>query len=277
MFTTLRTGALALALSSAALTAQAASFTTLEVTVENLASTGGFSFTPLYFAFQDGNFDAFSAGQAASAGLELLAEEGNPSGLAAERLAVSPGSQGGTIAAPGNGVPPVDPGESSSVTVDVDGAQNRYFTFLSMILPSNDAFFGSADPLGILLFDAAGGFLGDRVINVTGAQIYDAGTEVNDPGNGPAFIAGQTITDGADEGGVVKLAQDLSGFAGLSTPLGPVDGNAIDFASDRNSFAVARISIREVAPAPVPLPAGAVLLLGGLGALGGLRARRKAR
>lgn len=275
MKTTLRTGALALAMTTAAFGAQAASMTTLEVTVENLAGAGGFSFTPLYFAFQDGNFDAFSTGQAASAGLELLAEEGNPSGLAAERLAVSPGSQGGTIAAPGNGIPPVDPGESNSVTVDVDGGLNRYFTFLSMILPSNDTFFGSADPLGIVLFDDFGNFLGDRVIDVTGAQIYDAGTEVNDPANGPAFVAGQNITAGAAEGGKVQLAQDLSAFAGVNTPLGVIDGNAIDFTADPGNFAVVRITITEVAP--VPLPAGAVLLLGGLGALGGLRARRKAR
>ncbi|MCA8884199.1 MAG: spondin domain-containing protein [Rhodobacteraceae bacterium] len=272
----IRAGAAALALISAALSGAAAQATTLEVTVENTAQAGGFSFTPLYVAFQNGSFDAFDPGSVASPGLEALAEVGQPATIAAERQVIAPNSQGAVLPGLAVGAPgPVDPGETASVTVDVDGSANPFFTFLAMLLPSNDTFFGVEDPLTHRLFDTAGQFVGTTVIDVTGTNLYDAGTEVNDPADGAAFVAGVDATQGTVEGGLVRKATSLAAFAGAVTPLGPLDGSQIDFLSSPDAFSIARITIREVT-APVPLPAGAVMLMGGLAALGGLGLRRRA-
>lgn len=269
-------GAMALALTTGVAGMTAAQATTLQITVENLAATGGFSITPTYLAFHDGGFDAFSVGTAATAGLEALAELGDVSGLPSERLAASPGSQAIVAAQSGNGPPTIDPGETSTVQIDVDENLNRFFTFLSMLVPTNDTFLGNGDPEAFALFDATGTFLGDRVIDVTGDDLYDAGTEVNDPANGPAFVVGVDGTLGADEGGTVQQAGDLGLFAGLETPVGVLDGSLIGFGGDPSSFAVARITITEVAVASVPVPAAAWGLLSGVALLGGLRRMRRA-
>lgn len=246
----------------------------LSITVENLAEDGSFSFTPLYLGFHDGAFDAFDVGDPASPGVELIAELGDPSGLPPERLGASPGSQGAVIAQPANGVPTIDPGETVTEQIDIaDPALNQYLTFLSMVVPSNDLFFGNDDPLAWQLFGDDGSFLGPVVIDVTAEIFYDAGTEVNDPNDGPAFVAGQIGTEGTPEGGTVQLGTNLAGFGGVTTPAGVLDGTLIDFESDRAGFALARITVTETAP--VPLPAGAVLGLTGLLALGGLGAMRR--
>ena len=276
-YASFRSGIMASATVVASL-ATAAGATTLEITITNTAGIGGFAFTPVYSAFHDGSFDAFDGGGAASAGIELIAETGNAGGLPAERLAVSPDSVATVIAAADSGPPTVDPGETTSAMIEVDGSTNRYFTFLSMLVPSNDTFLGNDDPLAYSLFDAGGGFLGDRVIEVTADLLWDAGTEVNDLLGGPAFVLGQDANAGADENGVIHAAESFAGFAGASTPLGVLNGDLIDFGADRSAFSVATITIREVT-APVPLPASSLLGLGGLLSLGGLgivRKRRKA-
>ncbi|WP_299845613.1 spondin domain-containing protein [uncultured Roseovarius sp.] len=248
--------------------------TTLEITITNTAQIGGFAITPVYSAFHDGNFDAFNAGDNASAGVQRIAETGSPSLLPDERLAVSPDSVATVVTAPGSGPPTVDPGETTRATIDVDGSVNRYFTFLSMLVPSNDTFLGNDDPLAFSLFDGSGGFLGERVINVTAAYLWDAGTEINDLLGGPAFVVGQDADAGADENGVIHAAESFAGFAGAQTPLGTLNGDLIDFTADRNAFSVATITIREV-PAAVPLPASGLLGLFGVASLGGLRLLRK--
>ncbi len=257
----------------------AAHAATLEITITNTARTGGFAITPVYSAFHDGNFDAFTVGEAASAGVELIAETGMTSGLPSEREAVSPESQATVIAAPDSGPPTIDPGETTTTTFSVNGSINRYFTFLSMLVPSNDTFLGNDDPMAFVLFDEMGNFLGDRVINVTAEYLFDAGTEVNDPLGGPAFVAMQDAMAGVAENGVVHGVESFAAFAGVTTPLGELNGDLINFGDDLSQFSVATITIREVAGV-VPLPASGLLGLGGLLSLGGLsalRGRKRAR
>ncbi len=242
--------------------------TTLKITVTNLAAPGGFALTPLYTAFHNSSFDAFNVGSAASPGLELLAELGNPSAIAAERTGIQPGSVGGVIAADANGVPPIEAGETASRTFDVNAMDHTFFTFLSMILPSNDTFIGSDD--AIRLFDDTGNYLGDQTINVTGSYIYDAGTEVNDASatGGAAPFAG--APGGAVEGGLITPGQSLTDFAGLALFGQTLDSNLIDFVNDPANFQVARIEISAV-PLPAALPLFGAALIG----IGFLSRRRK--
>ncbi len=265
------TNALRGAVAVACLSAVPAGAAVLEITITNTAAPGGFSITPVYTAFHDGNFDAFTVGQPASAGLEPLAEDGIVSGLPAERLPQSPASVATVLAQPANGPPPIDPGESSTMRITVDGKVNRYFTFLSMLVPTNDTFLGNDDPFAYELFDAGGAFLGTQTIDVTGSLLFDAGTEVNDPLGTPAFVLDPngSFLPSVDENGTVQPAMTQSAFAGVQTPLGTLDGGLIDFTSDPAAFDVATITVSQV-PLPPSLALGAVAL----GALSLIRARR---
>ena len=247
-----------------------ASALTLKVSITNNSSAGGVTLTPLYTAFHDGTFDAFNVGEAASPGLELLAEDGDSSGIAAERTASHPTSTGGVITAPQGfpGAPVIEPGETSSINITLDPTSQSYFTYLSMILPSNDQFIGNEDPLAHRLFDDMGGYLGDQTIVVTGLNAYDAGTEQN-IGDGAPF---QGAFGGAalDEGGVVGAATGIDVFAGIDLPNGQtLDPNAIQFAGNGN-FQIATIEVTAV-----PVPAALPLMLGGLMVMGGIAARKK--
>ena len=252
--------------------AGAAGATTLSITFENV-NGAGFLVTPVYAGFHDGGFDAFNEGEAASAGVEQVAELPIPpfiptmgNLLAAERQADQDGdgvdSQGTFIA---NGGPIAD-GSSATIEVDIaDPTVNRYASFLAMVVPSNDTFFGNDDPLAYELFDMSGDLM-TNMIEITAGSIYDAGTEVS------VFDGStqQNITGGADEGGVVTSIFDptADGFASLLSLFG-VDGTGL--AADDVVF---RISIEELAP--VPLPASGALLLGALG-LVGWNSRRKSK
>ncbi|MEM6488823.1 MAG: spondin domain-containing protein [Pseudomonadota bacterium] len=252
-----------------------AAATTLEITVTSSSPTGGLAITPLYVAFHDGSVDLFDEGDPASAGIELVAEEGvanGPGSIAAERLAIQGDSQGAILASP-SGPPPIEPGETVRTRVDVNGGTNRFFSFFSMILPSNDAFIGVDDPLSFELFDAGGSFLGPIEIAVTGADIYDAGTEANDFTNGPAFVQGQDINDGGPGEGSIQQGVGL----GLGTiPLGGLtlasgasfDPALANFLDDPAAFSVIQISISQV-----PIPASALLLISGFGAVAMMRRR----
>ncbi|MGC3938831.1 spondin domain-containing protein [Roseobacter sp. EG26] len=262
--------------------------TTIQITVTNNQASGGLAITPLYTAFHDGSFDAFDLGGTASAGLELIAETGmprgvlpdnTPFGIAVEREAQLPNSQGTVIAAGApmtSNPPPIQPGETGSTTLHVDANSAVYFTFLSMLLPSNDHFIGNDNPLAYQLFDDAGNFTGNRTINVTGAQIYDAGTEANGL-TGAAFIQGADITASpAGEGTIqqgIPLSSELFGPDVLLATGDTLNPSLIDFTSNPGAFNLLTIEISELAP--VPLPASAPLLLGALGLIG-WRSRRKA-
>jgi len=193
--------------------AQAAPIT-LRITFENLAPTNGTLLTPLWFGLHDGSFDTFDSGVSAPMALERLAEDGNPAPLsAAFDAGNAPGRLlDGVLTGPGvgPGSPPIfGPGgiASTEITYDFGPAPLAYFSYAAMVIPSNDAFVGNDNPLGIPLFDLGGTFLGADFI-VYGTQVWDAGTEVNDelPVNTAAL--GQTVADtGVAEGGVVALHQ----------------------------------------------------------------------
>jgi len=256
------------------LMAGAAQAATIDITFKN--SNGfGFLVTPVYTGIHSGSFDAFDAGSAASAGIEQVAEipvPGTPTNfIAGERLAVEPNSQGGFIFGPGG---PIMDGESGTLTIDVaDPTTNRYATFLSMFVPSNDTFFGNDDPMAYEIFDATGNLI-EQTIEITGSSIWDAGTEVNRLFG--SALPDQEIADGETEGGVIRRLLDIddglggNGFNALGALFEIEDTGLIT--EDTVLFTI------DIAasPTPVPLPAGGALLLGGLGAMGFV-ARRRAK
>ncbi|MEX2185349.1 MAG: spondin domain-containing protein [Pirellulales bacterium] len=271
----------ALAIGSLAQTANAYD---VRVKIENLAPSNGLFFTPVWVGFHNGGFDVYDSGSAASMGLERIAEDGDPSVLAGE-FAASPagiaGGIGGVITSPGGFAPlPVfDPGETVTTTFSLDPTQNRYFSYASMVIPSNDAFFANGDPLAHMLFDASGNFTGPTTILITGNRILDAGTEDNTEMDA-AFInqtAGNTgVTTvggvvGAHPGFIGSLGNPsgtsiiLGGTTAAGTTIAPVLG---DFT--QQGFVLARITV-------VPEPSSIVLAGLGLAAFAALGARRRLR
>ena len=226
----------------------------VQVEVENLQGSDGFFFTPVWVGFHDGGFDLFENGQAASAGLELIAEEGDFSTLSSE---FSGSGIDGAVFSPGGfgGAPVFDPGEIASATFDI-GTNDRFFSFASMIIPSNDAFVGNGDALAYELFDENGNFNGPLTIEIFGSDIYDSGTEVND-GQGAAFSATGGVS--TDENGVVELHAGLANFLGTDTVAGTTIGSIPGSATP-----IARITITAV-PEPATASICSVLLLGTLG------------
>jgi len=173
------------------------------VTFGNLQQSEGFAFTPAWLGFHDGSFNVFGPGQAASLfdGVEQVAELGDTSALSSRFSSAQPLGLQMTVLDQ-NGAPVFSPGESRTVGFDLDPTQNAYFSFMSMLVPTNDLFIGN--PAAIQLFNG-GVFNGPVTIDIYGSMVWDAGTEVNDLLNGGAFVAGVDATLGAKEGGFVHL------------------------------------------------------------------------
>lgn len=244
--------------------AGAASAAQVTVTVTNEFGDGGPFLTPLFTAFHDGSFDYFDAGSAASAATEALAEEGDPAGLIAEAGAA--GATTGVIFGNDVAPPPINPGESASLTFDLDPMTDRYLSFASMVIPSNDLFIGNDSATAYEVFDAGGAFQ-DLVIQVRTRDVWDAGTEANN-NIGAAFnAAGGVGTPTMDP---VALLPTGAALSQLLTGQETVLGSTIDFQPGNRPLATITVSISEV-----PLPAGAPLLLAGLGALGFAARRRR--
>ncbi len=231
----------------------------LHIKVENLSPGDGTRMTPVWVGFHDGSFDAFDAGSAASGNLQMLAEDGDPSGISGSFTGQVDGVVLGPVTVPGQ--PPIyHPGEVGMLSLDVDTSSDVYFSFLSMVIPSNDAFIGNDNPMAWKIVD--NGMVTPLDIVVMGSMVWDAGTEVNDevPANTP--LLGQAAPDtGLDENGLVR---QHGGYL--------VDGNVLnafpgaDFTA--SGYQVARITV-------VPEPASIALIVMGALSLNAKRLRRK--
>ena len=234
---------------------------TLNITVENLQGAGGYFFTPVWVGLHEGGFDAFDSGSAASAAVEALAEDGMTGPISTD---FASGLRLDAVIAPGT---PFGPSGSSfsgsaSTTVTADETDNRFLNYASMILLSNDTFFGNDNALE--LFDAGGLYLGDQVITITADDLWDAGTEDNTTFGAPFSTLGGTATDTI--GGVISQQPigALDNFVGVGTANGESITDALT-----SGEAIARITITAV-PEPSSI---AMLMLGAIG-LASVRRRR---
>lgn len=187
--------------SSASNGEQPAQLVNATVEVTNLAPDGGTIQTPVWVGIHDGSFDLYDRGEPISPELERLAEDGDVAPLVSAFGASGAGADSVVFGAGG----PIQPGEtaSTSFVVDVAGQSQVCFSYASMVIPSNDAFVANGAPLCL---DASSGRMGPLSFTVSGEEVLDAGSEVNDevPEN-TAALAQAAPDTGVVENGVVEL------------------------------------------------------------------------
>ena len=183
---------------------------TFTLTIENISGDSELPspLAPGAYAVHTGATPLFVAGQADQGlGLEALAEDGDPSGLAASLAGNDMAIHSGVFTTPdgADGPGPLFPGSSYSFTFEA--APGERLSFATMFVQSNDLFF-APDEMGIALFDDEGKPLSEDVTDAV--LLWDAGTEVNEePGAGPNQAPRQAGPNtGEDEMGVVRLVDD---------------------------------------------------------------------
>jgi hypothetical protein len=208
---------------------------TVRVRIENVtpadfypadtSTDGAVWLTPGAYAVHSGENPIYELGEAASIGLEALAEAGPPTGFEGEdglvdeldaSMAVDRSgayTPADTVADPNDptgevpGAPPIAPG--GAFEFEVDASPGHRLSFASMFVPSNDAFVAT-DEEGIALWPEDGEPVEGDVTDA--AALFDAGTEPNaePPGTGPDQAPAQDSPDqGADEDGVVRRLAEV--------------------------------------------------------------------
>ena len=207
-----------------AVTTRKAGLTKFKLRVENISNPEGmvasngvkfpFALSPGMFVLSEKNAAIFTEGKPARAnGLEMQAEDGNPSGLVASLMAMHHSSNlHGVFNTPVGAMSPgpIRPGDSYEFSFMAMPGMKLFIT--QMFGQSNDWFY-APDANGIAIFDAKGnpvsGDVTDKMI------LWDAGTEVDEeigigPNQGPRQKGPNT---GVDEHGVVSRVKDPR-FAG---------------------------------------------------------------
>ena len=176
-------------------------------------------FAPGVWAVHTAADPLFSAGQAdRGSGLEALAEDGDPSALAAALASQAGVSTSGAFNTPVGATEPgpLPPGGAYEFTVvAVPGDR---LSFATMFVQSNDLFY-APDGAGIALFHSDGTPVsGDVTAQV---MLWDAGTEVNqEPGVGPDQAPRQAGPNtGPDEGGAVQIVSDEFSYPDTSATI----------------------------------------------------------
>ena len=193
-----------------------ASAATIQVIIEELAHQDGIWIMRPWIALHDGNFQTFTVGQMASSGLRHIAEDGVSGDVSHPELLSGPPNDcvygagspcqfeifnayaGGSAQLTIGG--PTIPGARLVATftnVNSQDARNRFLSFLIMLVPSNDAFFGTDSAHPVELYDGAGrfnrGHHGPIKIRVHRHDVYDAGTEVNTESHEDTAFFGQMV------------------------------------------------------------------------------------
>jgi hypothetical protein len=196
------------------------------IAAKNISVLSGAIYTPLspfYVATHAATFKLFTAGAAAPAGLESLAEDGNPTAL----VTATSGTAGvGSASAQGAAL--LAPGDTLTFVVTPSVSAPR-LSFASMISQTNDVFLATP-PEGIALLDDAGA---PRAVADVQDELnrlvanWDAGTEANQVPGAGADIGSKEATanqGAADTNNKVRRYSDstndldganLGGFASV--------------------------------------------------------------
>jgi hypothetical protein len=192
----------------------------LQFTIKNVSPADGLWIMRPWIGLHDGEFSTFMVGQPAPSGVQHIAEDGitgdttNPSlltgppnGCTSSNIVVyNPSSpcqydvfrsyhhRGEQVTIGG----PTAPGATLTYTFNVNpnDPKNRYLSYLVMIIPSNDAFFGTDSAHPIRLYDKMGHFSGGSGpihFFVYFTDILDAGTEYNSEIPMDTAFLGQTV------------------------------------------------------------------------------------
>ena len=259
--------------------ASAASAATLKVSIENLAPQSGTLLTPLWVGFHDGGFDIYDRDVSLDSfpGTESLVEDGLTQQISDRFNTVGAGEIQGTIlGTEGANAGPIDVGEIATFFFEIDSAlpNNRFFSYASMVIPSNDAFIANGNPTAHPIFDEAGNFIGADFIEF-GSDVLDGGTEVNDESPITTAFFGQAAPNtSVDQNGVVTIHPGFNPVGSGGILDSPQFANA-DFKAD--GYQVARIRVELVEDDVQAVPEPTTLL--GLLAVGGalwLNHRRRA-
>jgi len=161
------------------------------ITVTNVAPENGTCQSPVFVGIHDGTFDIYDMGAPISATAERLVEDGNSGPLLESFLADDAAAFGGRVS---DG--PICTGESPSIPFEVTATvgQPLFFSFGTMVLPSNDAFLSNDDPMEYQIVNRRGNF-NELSITLFGNDVLDAGSEINS--EVPEFTAfiGQMVPD----------------------------------------------------------------------------------
>ena len=244
--------ALALCVVSSAAHAQ---MRTVTVTITNLAAANSISFAPTHLGFHRGVFDAFNIGAVAAPGIVSVAEGGVGGQWQTDFAAADPTATRGIIGMP------LLPGESRSQSFIVNAGLNRFFTFASMVIPSNDFFIGNDNPTQYRLFDDAGNLLINSITQ-TSSQIWDAGSEAFSIA-GAAFLVNGDNDVRTPQNGVVSFNfAELLGFNGQTTAAGYVFNSGLT--AQQPIYRINFSSSVNVVPEPssVMLMASGLMMLG---------------
>jgi hypothetical protein len=145
-------------------------------------------------------------------GLEDLAENGDPSALAASLMTNTGVTSSGAFNTPVGSMGPGALLPGSSYEFSFEAEEGDFLSFATMLVHTNDLFFSPSDK-GIALFSGGTAVSGDKTSSI---MLYDAGTEVNElPGVGlhqPARLNG-----GEDENGSVRIVDDSFTYPAVSS------------------------------------------------------------
>ena len=147
-------------------------------------------------------------------GLEDLAEDGDPSSLAATLSASEMYSTSGAFNTPTGAAGPGALAPGATYEFVISAMEGDYLSLATMLVQSNDLFVAPSG-MGIALFNNGAAMTGDVTSYLS---IWDAGTEVNEtPGIGLNQAPRQAGAGaGADEMGIVQMVDDMYDYPTLS-------------------------------------------------------------
>ena len=192
---------------------------TFRVRIQNVSPEGDVAtlFAPGVWVLHSEAGPLFSSGEAdRHEGLEALAEDGDPTALAASLLAK--GLTAGIFNTPvcADSPRPLQSREFYEFEVTAS-PETPYLSFATMLVQSNDLFLAPVEN-GIALFDEDGKAIGLQ--NVTHELLlWDAGTEANEePGTGPNQAPRQSVanTGPSDENATVRPVDDESEYPDIA-------------------------------------------------------------